>query len=59
MKKVLCLILTLIMLMPSVIVLAEEESIPTSGECLGGLFWEFDNGVLTISGEGEMGTTIA
>ena len=47
------------MLMPSVIVLAEEESIPTSGECLGGLFWEFDNGVLTISGEGEMGTTIA
>ncbi len=55
MKKVICLILIGFMLLPSIAILAEEATGPTSGECAySDLLWNYAEGVLTISGEGEM-----
>ena len=33
---------------------AKAETLPTSGDCGYGVTWTYENGTLTVSGEGEM-----
>lgn len=57
MKKVISLVLAVLLLLPaSVTAYAAETDTPTSGSCGDSAFWSFADGILTISGTGEVST---
>lgn len=55
MKRFTSIILSIAMLLSMSLLSATFVSAATSGSCGDGVFWSFDDGALTVSGEGTMG----